>query len=111
VGSGVEGVPVTDLNDRAVAQSLPADLRQVAKPANDAAKRQAENEPRLLTVQQIMMTAGTEALSGKQRVWYTTGVAKLDQITGGLVPGDVWVFGADTSWGKSSWLIMVADEN
>ena len=34
----------------------------------------------------------------------STGSLELDKATGGLCPGDVWVIGAPTSWGKSSYL-------
>jgi replicative DNA helicase len=33
-----------------------------------------------------------------------TGSALLDNLTGGICPGDVWCIGAPTSWGKSSYL-------
>lgn len=34
----------------------------------------------------------------------STGSTELDRATYGLSPGDVWVIGAPTSWGKSSYL-------
>lgn len=37
------------------------------------------------------------------------GYPELDRATGGIRPGHVWVLGAPTNWGKSSWLISVAD--
>lgn len=40
-----------------------------------------------------------------------TGTRELDGATGGIRTGYVWVCGADTSWGKSSWLLHVADLN
>lgn len=33
-----------------------------------------------------------------------TGSGLLDNLTGGVCPGDVWCIGAPTSWGKSSYL-------
>lgn len=38
-----------------------------------------------------------------------TGSPKLDQHTGGVRPGHVWVLGAPTNWGKSSWLIALSE--
>jgi replicative DNA helicase len=40
-----------------------------------------------------------------------TGVHELEKAAGGIRPGFVWLVGGDTSVGKSSWLIHVADEN
>jgi replicative DNA helicase len=40
-----------------------------------------------------------------------TGSSAIDRVTGGIRPKFVWVMGADTSWGKSSWVVMVSDLN
>jgi len=40
------------------------------------------------------------ALSQKKQDNCMTGHWDMDRITGGFRPGFVWVFGADTSWGK-----------
>jgi hypothetical protein len=37
-----------------------------------------------------------------------SGFDDLDAVTGGPRPGHVWVLGAPTNWGKTSWLIAVA---
>jgi replicative DNA helicase len=67
--------------------------------------------PRVLTVQQILTASRERAFLKKDDKGCTTGHYMLDWITGGIKPGFTWLFGADTSFGKSSWLISVADEN
>jgi KaiC/GvpD/RAD55 family RecA-like ATPase len=44
-----------------------------------------------------------------QRPGQMSGYTTLDCWTGGLRRGHVWVLGAPTNWGKSSWLLAVAD--
>lgn len=53
---------------------------------------------------ELALAALTTHRSG-QMSGYTT----LDRATGGLRKGHVWVLGAPTNWGKSSWLLAVAD--
>ncbi len=65
----------------------------------------------VLTVRDLFAEAHTRLMDKTPIRRCTTGVASLDRRTGGLRPGYVWVFGADTSWGKSSFLIMLVDEN
>lgn len=67
--------------------------------------------PQVLTVRDLLTTSMERAFSREPRTFCTTGVNDLDDATGGMRAGHVWVFGADTSWGKSSFLVMVADEN
>jgi len=93
-----------DENDKHQAGKLPSD------PAADT-KAIPSDAPRVLTVQDLLRGARIAADDKRSRVTVTTGNHRLDEITGGMMPGFVWVFGADTSWGKSSWLVMVADEN
>jgi hypothetical protein len=49
--------------------------------------------------------------SGVAARGHTTGHADIDALLCGLRPGMVSLVAASTSWGKSSWGIMVADEN
>jgi hypothetical protein len=49
--------------------------------------------------------------AGKEKTGCTTGHHELDTATGGIRPEHVWAFGAATSFGKSSWAIMVSDDN
>lgn len=92
-----------DLNDKAVAGELPADLADGAKPI-------AADVPRVLTVKELIRGAQRRSSSKFGGMGCPTGNFEIDNVTGGLKPGFVWVFGADTSWGKSSFLIMLADE-
>jgi replicative DNA helicase len=93
-----------DENDKLNAGKLPDD------PASDA-KVVASDAPRVLTVRDLLRGSRIEADRKNVKSLTTTGNYKLDSITGGMIPGFVWVFGADTSWGKSSFLVMVVDEN
>ena len=101
-----------DLADQHKAGKLPADPRSNVVPMNAAARRAEEEKPRIHTVQDLLIDSMRRGLSSKeQRYACTTGIKELDRITGGMRPGHVWVFGADTNWGKSSFVVMVADEN
>lgn len=105
---------VVDLNDRKQAGTLAKDPREGAEPLNERAREAQEREPpKVLTVKQLLEEAAERATKpgGLVRNACTTGHYQLDEITGGFVPGFVWVFGADTSWGKSSFAISAADEN
>jgi replicative DNA helicase len=93
-----------DENDKLQAGVLPTD------PTADT-KIIAGDAPRVLTVRDLLRGSRIEADRKDKRSLTTTGNYKLDSITGGMMPGFVWVFGADTSWGKSSFLVMVVDEN
>jgi len=82
-----------DDNDRLRAGTLPND------PADDT-KIVASDAPRVLTVRDLLRGARIDADRKNLKSLTTTGNYKLDSITGGMIPGFVWVFGADTSWGK-----------
>jgi len=56
-----------------------------------------------------LMGAALEAATVRRVAGYATGFGRLDEVTGGLRPGHVWVLGAPTNWGKSSWLLAVLD--
>ena len=94
-----------DLNDQAVAGTLPDD------PAAGATVVSAD-VARVLTVKEIIHSAQQRAFAPRSKqTTCTSGNYEIDRVTGGFKPGFVTVFGADTSWGKSSFLIMVADDN
>lgn len=97
-----------DLNDLKRHGQLPADLEKITKPVAIVPKGGA---PRVLTVRELLDASAERAFKRAPTNACTTGIAKLDDATGAMRPGHVWVFGADTNWGKSSFLIMVADEN
>jgi len=82
-----------DLNDQQKSGKLPAD------PAEGAVPMSLE-VPRVHTVKDITREALQRALSQKKQDNCMTGHWDMDRITGGFRPGFVWVFGADTSWGK-----------
>lgn len=73
----------------------------------------AADVPRVRTMREIMTASRERAFSaGKSDdARLTTGHYRLDYITGKIRPGFVWVFAGDTSIGKTSWLVSVADEN
>jgi replicative DNA helicase len=73
--------------------------------------RKGEEPPRVLTVRQIMEASAARARDRNAVSACTTGHHVLDDATGGICPGEGWVFGGASSWGKSSWLVSVADEN
>lgn len=93
-----------DENDKLNDGTLPED------PSADAAVVSAE-VPRVLTVRDLISGAVRRTKERLQHAVCTSGHVKLDDITGGLKPGFVWTIGAATSWGKSSLLVMIADEN
>lgn len=102
---------VKDSNELHMADSLPSDPKSGAVPINAAAKRKADEEPRVLTVKQLLGDSVIRTMSTKSRESCTSLHWRLDEMTGGIRPGHVWVFGAETNWGKSSYLVAVADEN
>jgi len=82
-------------------------------PIDDDAPPESEKRdvPRVITVRELLEASMDRALSKRDNRQCTTGNYELDEATGGMRPGHVWVFGADTNWGKSSFLVMLADEN
>lgn len=82
-------------------------------PVDPAAKTKvvAAQVPRVYTVREIMTAARERAFSAEQIDFCTTGHYRLDDITGGIRGGYCWLFGADTSFGKTAWLIQIVDEN
>lgn len=98
-----------DLNDRAQATGDVGDPRNGAKPMNDIAAER--HRPSVLTVKDLLSDAMERALSRTAHTKCTTGNELLDYKTGGMRPGHVWLLGADTSWGKSSFAVMLADVN
>jgi len=90
-----------------------ADLARAGKPLPDPktnVRPIALNVPRVLTVLDILTASVMRLDEPRTRNW-TTGNYELDRITGGFRPGFTWLFGAATSFGKSSWLVAFADDN
>jgi|GEM_PF-6729437 len=101
-----------DENDKLRDGELPEDPRSGAEPVTPKAKATAEDEARVHTLSGLLRGAHERATTPRQaRKILTTGHWKIDRDTGGFRPGHVWIFGAETNWGKSSFLTAVADEN
>lgn len=100
-----------DENDLARAGTLPSDPEVGCEPANDSAYAELNSRPRIFTVRELLQQAHKRVISTEPIRILTTGHWKIDMMTGGIRPGYTWVMGADTSWGKSAWALMLADEN
>lgn len=88
-------------------------LREGKLPADPMARSSvmSQDVPRIYTVRDLMQDSRRRASGREQRVYCTTGDARVDDATGGLRPEFVWVIGAETSWGKSTLATAIADEN
>jgi replicative DNA helicase len=69
----------------------------------------AQAEP--VGLQQLMLDSYAVAKTPRGKAVLTSGHWWVDELTGGMTPGDCWVVGGGTSQGKSSFAIAVADEN
>jgi replicative DNA helicase len=92
---------VTDQNDRLRAGTLPDDPKADTVVVSEEVTRIYGEKDLLNSVN----------VTSDKRIYGTTGNAKLDEATGGMRPEDVWMVGADTSWGKSSFAVRLYDEN
>jgi hypothetical protein len=63
------------------------------------------------TMREILTASRIDAFSTEKVDSLTTAHYRLDDITGGIRAPDSWLIAADTSFGKTSWLIAIADEN
>jgi KaiC/GvpD/RAD55 family RecA-like ATPase len=106
--AGPEGI---DENDKAQDGSLSPDPSSLCEPVNAAARKVLEEKPRILTVKELLSSSYARASNAEKPKTLTTGHWRVDEMTGGIRPGHTWVLGADTSWGKSSMAIAIADEN
>lgn len=101
-----------DFADRNAAGNLPADPTVEAQPVSPGARQVDEDHRRLKTYRDLLKGAqGRAFASSKRRDIITTGHWEIDRDTGGFRQGCVWIFGAKSHWGKSSSLVMIADEN
>ena len=94
-----------DENERLKNGTIPKDPEEGTKTVK------GEKAPRVLTVKQILQASVDRAKEAKNRTWCSTGNYYIDEATGGMMPGDCWLLGADTSTGKSSLAIMMVDVN
>jgi replicative DNA helicase len=90
--------------DRHKAGTLPEDPKADTKPT-------ALQVPRIRTMREILTASRIKAFSKDPIEYLTTTHYRLDDITGGIRGPDNWVIAADTSFGKTSWLIAIADDN
>jgi replicative DNA helicase len=102
--NGGNVVSFQDEADRLKAGTINPDVKS-------GTKLVAAEVPQVLTVRDILIASGERAMSKERADTLTMGHYKLDRLTGGFRPAMTWLFGADTSWGKSSFLISVCDEN
>lgn len=65
----------------------------------------------VVTVKEAFHCALARAQSRERAVGFTTGHFELDEMIGGIRRSRVVTVGATTNWGKSSFAIMVVDEN
>jgi replicative DNA helicase len=102
-----------DLNDRLVDGTLPADPKIRALPVNPAAKAKDDAEPmHVYSVQELLNESHERARQPRATKGVcVTGHYLLDEYTAGMRPGFTWVLAADTSVGKSSKVIAMADES
>lgn len=93
-----------DEADLMKAGNLPKDPRTNVRPI-------AMQVPRVHTVEDLLKASEAKLHTGQTERRCTTSHYELDRITGGFRPGFTWLIGADTSFGKSSLLVAIADEN
>lgn len=67
--------------------------------------------PHIVTACDMLADSFKRATSTVKCEFGTFGHYKIDDATGGLRPGAVTLIGADSSFGKSSWAVMIADDN
>ena len=91
-----------DENDKLKSGALPRD-------PDEGCESVETDAPKVVTVRDGLRGAAQRAIQLAAK-FISTGNRDLDDITGGFRPGEVWVMGAGTNWGKSSWLVSVTDE-
>jgi hypothetical protein len=82
------------------------DIRDEQKKPKTAVERYG-----VATLRDACMEVWEAAKSNEKEAGFTTGIGELDLAIGGLRPRHVTLMAAPTSWGKSSFGVMVADEN
>lgn len=91
-----------DENDKLKAGILP--------PTPDADAEVVAEGPRVVWADDGLRRAAQRAITPQDLRYISTGHRELDELTGGMRPKEAWLLGADTSWGKSSWIVSVCDE-
>ena len=88
----------------------PIDTEKARADAVGAAEGKRKGR-RLLTVRDLLVGSMERATREEKRDYCTTGIYEIDDASGGIRPGFVWLIGGDTSVGKSSLLVQIADVN
>lgn len=91
-----------DENDKLKAGLLP--------PTPDADAEVVAEGPRVVWADDGLRRAAQRAITEEAPRFISTGHRELDEMTGGFRPKEGWVMGAETNWGKSSWVIGVCDD-
>src|SRR5690606_16774465 len=63
------------------------------------------------TLRDACMQVWESAKRKEKKTGFTTGIKQIDDAIGGLRESHVTILAASTSWGKSSFGVMVVDEN
>jgi replicative DNA helicase len=101
-----------DENDKLRRGALPNDPKNGAKPMNGAAKAIDDAKPRIGYVDEMLTNSMTRAFAPREKhERCTSGVRRLDHMTGGIQRGHTWVLGAESTWGKSTFTVGCIDEN
>jgi hypothetical protein len=110
--------PPADWHDRYSGEevdSRPNDPDPAREPGADEGEpppqQSAEERFGVVDIRALCFEVLSAVKSGRAARGHTTGHADIDALLCGLRPGMVSLVAASTSWGKSSWGIMVADEN
>lgn len=101
-----------DLSDMHQNGGIPDDFENQFEPMNERARKADAERPKVSSVRELLKIAHDDAVAvcePEERV--TSGHWEIDRDTGGFQAGYVWLFGAKSHWGKSSSLVMFADEN
>jgi hypothetical protein len=90
----------------------PVDLREPGADEDEPSPVQtATQRYDVIELQSLCFEILAEAKKGKAQRGFRTGHYELDKMISGLRREHVTLLAASTSWGKSSWGVMVADEN
>lgn len=89
----------TPSSDLSTVRQRILEAAEVARPEERSASYKRPEETHL----------GVQLATRRDQSGSFTGFTRLDQATGGLRPGHVWVLGAPTNWGKTNWLIAVRE--
>lgn len=81
-----------------------------ARVAEMAREADATAGGKLRTIREMIGTAFKAATDEKRQPGQRSISKRLDQVTGGLNPGAVWLLAAGTNWGKSTAICALADQ-